>query len=175
MVSAKEDSMDNLATLLQRERLLLELLVFKITELRHLLVDGDARFLGWAAEEVERAVEAVRLCELERVLLVEDAAHDLPAGDYDESTLLDRLAASADEPWRTLLTEHRAALTALALEVQDGLAAARRLSEAGSDAVSALFERVGDEIPGAGPALLTYGPGSTTTWSAPAPRVRTTL
>ena len=52
--------MENLATLLQRERLLLELLVFKIKELRHLLLEGDARFLGWASEEVERAVEAFK-------------------------------------------------------------------------------------------------------------------
>lgn len=171
--------MDNLALLLQRERLLLELLVFKIIVLRHLLADGDVRFLGWAAEEVERAVEAVRLAELERAIVLEESARGVvPAqqrGADVETDLLERLIAAAPEPWQSILGQHRDALDSLSHEVADGLVVVRRLSEAGSDAIAALFSQLGEDTTTPADSLLTYGPGTTTTWSAPAPRVRTTL
>jgi hypothetical protein len=154
--------MQTLAVLLQRERLLLELLVFKITEMRHLLAAGDARFLGWAAEEVERAVDAVRSTELERAVMVTDclAAQlgdaDLGVAFDDEAALLDRLAEAADEPWSSVLAEHRTALTVLTGEVAEGLAAARRLADAGATAVADLLDRV--DGPVAEPALLTCVP-----------------
>jgi hypothetical protein len=163
--------MENLATLLQRERLLLELLVFKLKELRHLLLEGDARFLGWAAEEVERAVEAVRLVELERAVLVQDISD--ASGDGDESQVLRRLAETAPEPWGVVLTEHRLALQALALEVADGLAEARRLAQAGTTAVEDLLNRVDQVV--AEPALVTYGPEATTSRGAASPRYEMTL
>ena len=165
----------SLCVLLQRERLLLELLVFKLTELGHLLGAGDPRFLGWASEEVERAVDAVRLCELERAVHVQDTAREvLGSHASDERALLTRLAQTAGEPWAEQLEDHRQALTALTEEVSDGLRITRRLAEAGSDALSAMFDRVGQPLEPA-PALLTYGPGRTTSWSAPEPRLRTTL
>ena len=168
-------TMDELSALLQRERLLLELLVFKLTELGHLLAAGDARFLGWAAEEVERAVEAVRVTELERAVYVQAAAEGLVGSrSHDESLLLTRLAEQAPEPWRSQFAAHRTALLELTREVGDGLRTTHRLAEAGTGAVSAMLSRVG--LPAApAPALLTYGPDSTAAWSAPAPRVRTTL
>ena len=163
--------MENLATLLQRERLLLELLVFKIRELRHLLLEGDARFLGWASEEVERAVEAVRLVELERAVLVQDITG--ASVDGDESQVLRRLAETAPEPWGVVLTEHRLALQALALEVADGLAEARRLAQAGTTAVEDLLNRVDQVV--TEPALVTYGPEATTSRGATSPRYQMTL
>lgn len=164
--------METLATLLQRERLLLELLVFKITELRALLAAGDVRFLGWASEEVERAVDAVRLVELERAVLVQDLAG--PSADSaEESALLRRIADNAPEPWGTVLHDHRLALLALTGEVSDGLAAARRLATAGASVVADMVDRV--DSAGLEPPLLTYGPDSSTTWTAPTPRVRATL
>jgi hypothetical protein len=168
------DPLAELCVLLQRERLLLELMVFKLTELGHLLASGDPRFLGWAAEEVERAVEAVRVCELDRAVHVQEAATRL-LGTHaaDESVLLERLTRTAGEPWATQLQEHRFALTALAEEVGEGLRATRRLAEAGSSVLDAMFDRVGTPTEPA-PALLTYGPGSTS-WSDPLHRLRTSL
>lgn len=172
--------METLATLLQRERLLLELLVFKIIELRHLLVAGDARFLGWAAEEVERSVEAVRLAELERASVVQELARTLlPDADADpvadEAAVLARLAETAPEPWAGVFAEHREALVGLAGEVADNLAAARRSADAGTAAVAHLLDRVDDAVGEPEPELVTYGRGRTTTWTPPAPRVHTTL
>lgn len=167
------DPLDELAGLLARERLLLELLVFKLTELRHLLTAGEARFLAWAAEEVERAVEAVRLSELERAIHLQGLA-DSPAAGSDEASTLDRLAADATPQTAAVLREHRATLTALAEEVADALAATRRLAESGSSALTALLDRAGTGAAQTG-SLLTYGPDCTTARSAPVPRLRTSL
>src|SRR4051812_35755681 len=163
--------MENLARLLSRERLLLELLVFKLVELRQLLLIGETRFLGWAAEEVERAVEAVRDAELERVMLVEGLVAD--RGVDDEAAFLQTLAANAPEPWRSILDDDRVALLRLSAEVQDNLSSARTLAHAGASAVTDLLDRVSG--PSAEPALATYGPSATLQRSAPAPRVSRTL
>lgn len=113
------------------------------------------------------------MCELDRAVHVQDAAGRLPGGHAgDEPTLL-RLATTAGQPWAGQLEDHRQALTALAEEVADGLRTTRRLAEAGTGALDALLDRVGARADPP-PALLTYGPGSATSWSAPAPRLRTT-
>ena len=61
--------MEALVTCLTREKLLVELLVFKLVSMRQLLLTGETRFLPWAAEEVDRATNAVRDAELERAVL----------------------------------------------------------------------------------------------------------
>ncbi|MCW2666657.1 MAG: flagellar protein FlgN, partial [Frankiales bacterium] len=132
--------MDALAALLTRERLLVELVVFKLVELRQLLLAGEARFLGWASEEVERAATAVRQTELERAVLVTGIATDrgLPA---DELTL-SALVADAPEPWRSLLAESQTSLTASSAEVTALLATTRRLAEAGSRGLADTLRRL---------------------------------
>ena len=165
--------MDMLARLLNRERLLLELLVFKLVELRQLLSIGETRFLGWAAEETERAVEAVREIELERAVLVTAVAAE--SGLTENEASLSALIDVAPEPYRTLLEEDRLALTALSAEVAEVLATTRTLADAGSEAISEILGRVDATPVSASPALTTYGPGATYDRSAPAPRVSRTL
>lgn len=105
--------MEALARLLTREQLLLELLVFKLVEMRQLLLAGETRFLGWAGEEVERATSSVREAELERAVL----ATSLGASrGLDEPSLRD-LLADAPEPWRSLLEDAHAGLRSSAAEV----------------------------------------------------------
>src|SRR3954452_3036011 len=65
---------EELARLLSRERLLLELLLFKLVTLRQLLASGEVRFLSWASDEIERAIEKVRKAELARALAVSELA-----------------------------------------------------------------------------------------------------
>lgn len=165
--------MDELARLLDRERLLLELLVFKLVELRQLLLIGETRFLGWAAEEAERAVEAVRAVELERAALVQ-SVHGPDAG-VDGRQPLAAIAAAASEPYSTLLEEDRLALLRLTAEVRDLLAAVRGLASAGVGAVADLLQRVDEREPDSQPALATYGPEATWQRGVPAPRVARTL
>ncbi len=124
--------MEALARLLGRERLLVELLVFKLVELRQLLLAGETRFLDWASEEVERATSSVRLTEIERSVLVAGLGD---ARGLSEPTLTE-LVADAPEPWRTLLADDHQALRASAAEVADLLQANRRLAEAGARSIA---------------------------------------
>lgn len=131
--------MDALAALLTRERLLVELVVFKLVELRQLLLAGETRFLGWAAEEVERSTAAVRTAEVERAVLVQSLADARGLGD--EPTLA-ALVADAPEPWRTLLADAHAGLRSSTDEVSSLLATTRRLAEAGSRSLADTLSRV---------------------------------
>lgn len=136
--------MEALAKLLSRERVLVELLVFKLVEMRQLLLSGETRFLDWAAEEVERATASVRVTEIERAVLVGSLAE---ARGLDEPTLTE-LVHDCPEPWRSLLAEDHRALRASALEVADLLQSNRRLAAAGA---RSLAESLG-ELPQSAPS-----------------------
>jgi hypothetical protein len=140
--------MEALVTCLTREKLLVELLVFKLVSMRQLLLTGETRFLPWAAEEVDRATTAVRDAELERSVLSSMIGAER---GLDEPTLSE-LVADAPEPWQGLLASLHEELRAGAREVQDLLASTRRLAEVG---VRSLEEAMGQE---AGAVATTYGP-----------------
>lgn len=140
--------MEALVGLLTRERVLVELLVFKLVTMRQLLLAGETRFLPWAAEEVDRATVAVRDAELERAVLV--AALGAERG-LDEATLTE-LVHDAPQPWQGLLEQTHADLRKGAEEVRDLLQSTRRLAEVGA---RSLAEAMGES---AEPALATYGP-----------------
>lgn len=131
--------MELLADALGRERLHVELLVYRLVELRQLLVAGEGRFLGWAAEEVERAARAVRHCELTRAVALSSYADSV--GISDQLLDLAGLIARADEPWRTMLTDHGEALRSLAAEVDEHSGAIRRLSGVTALTARALISR----------------------------------
>lgn len=151
--------MEALATLLSRERTLLELLVFKLVEMRQLMLAGETRFLDWAAEEVERATAAVRLTEVERAVLVDSLAE--ARGLTDPS--LSELVADCPAPWQSVLEDDVRGLRALAAEASELLQSNRRLAAAGA---RSLAESLG-----------TVAPAGATPYStaAPAPRVQHVL
>lgn len=169
----KGASMDELSGVLSRERLLLELLVFKLIELHQLLLAGEARFLGWAAEEVERATDAVRDAELHRSLVVSRLAAQ--RGVPEEQLSLKELAEHSPDPWRTIFGEHRDAFLALTTEFEDVLAATRRVARSGHAAVTDALERLTglDSVPTQAPA--TYGADARWDVAAPGPRVQRTM
>jgi hypothetical protein len=160
--------MEKLAGLLNRERMLLELLLFKLVSLRQLLVAGQVRFLPWAAEEVDRATTKVREIELRRTLAVDELSEAL--GAASEPITLRLLAESSPEPWRTIFAEHHKALFDLAADLEEAAGAARRLAASGGASVTATLDRLtgapdeGARTPvGAGAgygAATTYGPGA---------------
>lgn len=164
--------MDALAALLTRERLLVELVVFKLVEMRQLLLAGETRFLGWAGEELERAAAAVRAAELERAVLVTGLVAD--RGPDAEPTL-SALVAEAPEPWRTSLSETQAALRSSTAEVAELTGAVRRLAEAGSRSLADTLRRLNPGSADAEPELATYGPHARYVHSTPRPRVSHTL
>ena len=147
--------MDELARLLSVERRLLELLLFKLVEGRHLLAAGEARFLPYAAAEVERAMERVQEAELRRSMLVHDLAAEM---EVPEAALtLSALARDSLEPHRTIFTDHRLAFLELAAEIEDVTRQNRRLAERGAHDVEQLLAMVG-QAQAPADELRLYGP-----------------
>jgi len=122
--------MDELARLLGHERRLLELLLFKLVEGRHLLAAGEGRFLPFAAAEIERATERLQEVELRRSLLVHRLAGDLDLPE--EALTMSALAQDRLEPYKTIFSDHRKAFLELAAEIEDVTRQTRRLAERGS-------------------------------------------
>jgi len=147
--------MDELARLLGHERRLLELLLFKLVEGKHLLAAGEARFLPYAAAEVERAMEKLQQAELRRSMMVHQLADEL---DVPEAALtMTALANDSLEPYRTIFADHRQAFLELAAEIEAVTAQNRRLAERGVHNVEQLMAMLGQPGP-ANPELKLYGP-----------------
>lgn len=121
---------DELLELLARERTLLENLVFRLIEARGLLATGEARFLGWAATDVEAAAEAVREAEMRRATAV-----GAVGGTYLPTMAV--LIDTSREPYASLFGDHRLALGRLLVEVGAALESAHDLAAAGLASVRA--------------------------------------
>jgi hypothetical protein len=148
---------DELAEVLGTERGLLEALVFRLVEARSLLASGEARFLGWAASDIEAAGAAVRTIELRRATVV-------CALCGDDRATIGTLTSSAPEPWDALLEDHRASLGRLAAEVGAALEATHELAQVGLERLTQ--DGTGsDRTPGLGDHLGTR-------WAQPPPARR---
>ena len=99
--------MDDVVSVLEREQLALEHLLFRLHHTRGVLATDDERFLAMAADELETAVHTVRELEAARATIVSG----------DGMVTLRALADGAPEPYGSMLNEHRAALGRLAGEV----------------------------------------------------------
>jgi hypothetical protein len=167
----EEADMESLITLLDRERLLLELVTFKLVELRQLLLSGETRFLGWASEELDRALAQVRAAELERAVLTASIAAD--RGLPGDALTLSALIEDAPEPYRTALASAQTALRKSTDEVAQLLSASRRVATEGARSLAETLQRL-DGTEGLTPASLpsdgTYGRDAA--WSRPAPARR---
>ena len=139
--------MDELASVLSREQLLLERLLFKLIELRAMLVDGEARFLPWAAEEVDRATARLREAELRRAVVVNRVASEV--GVVDAQVSLRALSQSTPEPYAAIFAAQRRAMLGITAEVRDCVRACRVSAGAGASIVQEVLQRVGVEAEGA--------------------------
>ncbi len=101
--------MDQIAAVLERERELLEVLLFKLIETRLVLEAGELRFLSRATREVERARTRTREVDLVRATTV---------GRHRCGVTLRELAAEAPEPWPGILRDHHDLLAALVAEIE---------------------------------------------------------
>lgn len=129
--------------ILLKERRLLELLLFKLTEEQLLLASGHARWLTAAAEEVELVLEEIGRTELARALAVSEVAEGL---SLPPDPTLGQLADAAPPPFDAVFREHRDAFLALTAEVEETARANRELVHRGQSAVAQ--------------ALATIAPGS---------------
>ncbi len=116
---------------LWRERELLELLLFKLEEEQLILTSGRTRWLARATREVEAVLDEVRRAELLRSVQVDEVAVEL---GIETAPSLQALAASAPEPWATILGNHRDAFLAATAEIQAMANANRELLATGARA-----------------------------------------
>lgn len=144
------DGMDRLADVLGRERLLMEQVVFKLTQLRHLLLAGDGRFLAWASDELQHALQALGEAEVVRAVVVLELAEALGLDD-GEPTLAE-IVTRAAPPWSAIMADHRAAMVAMHEEIRGLTAGNRRLAEAGHRIVTEALDRASGLTPSAEPA-----------------------
>jgi hypothetical protein len=138
--------LSQLHEVLWNERRLLDLLLFRLVSVKLVLAADEKRFLAVALSEVERALEKIRVAELQRSLLVGRLSVAWNVS-RDELTL-GYLADWSPEPARTLFEDHRDACQALTIEIETVSRDNKRLSALGLNEVRELMELV------VGPELL---------------------
>ena len=105
------------STALWRERELLELLLFKLEQVRLVRRSGRTRWLARATREVHIVQQEIQRAELLRAAAVATTARELGLG---AAPSLSQLAESAEDPWPDLLRGHHAALLDLTAELARG-------------------------------------------------------
>lgn len=119
--------MNELLTVLAREREALERLLFRLLEARDVLARDDERFLHYAVRDVESAADAVRELALFRAIVDPDG----------EGSALRRLAATAHPPLDSIFEDLRRQLGRLAAEIGAVLETLDDLAEQGRERVEA--------------------------------------
>lgn len=120
--------LNELSTVLWRERELLEQLLFKLEEEELVLASGRTRWVGRASREVEAVLDQIQALEFGRAIEADDAARQV---GIDAGSSLRELAQAAPAPWDDLLRGHHGALTELTGHI-DARAKANRASLAQS-------------------------------------------
>ena len=124
--------LNNVSTILWRQRQLLELLLFKLEEEQLLLAAGRARWLAQAANEVESVLAEVKKVELSRAVEVDAVAAELGLG-CDAS--LSDLIEAAPAPWGDIFAEHRDAFLVMTQEILSVAGSNKELLHRGQQAV----------------------------------------
>lgn len=128
--------MEDLSLILWRERELLETLLYKLEIEKLVLASGRSRWLATAAKEVEAVLAAVRETELLRAIAADEAAASIGLASNPS---LRALAEAVDEPWRSILLDHRDAFVDYMRQITDIAAANRELLTAGQLAARETF------------------------------------
>lgn len=134
-------TMEELSSVLWRERELLEILLFKLESEQALLAFGRTRWLPHAAREVEAILEQIRDAELLRAVTADAVADSL---GLETNPSLRALADAAPEPWRTILLDHRDAFATVAAQVSELTDTNRELLTAGYQAAQATLLSMSD-------------------------------
>jgi hypothetical protein len=107
---------NELSALLWRERELLDLLTFKLTEEQLLLTGGHARWLAHATAEVESTVNRLREAGLAREVQSSIVAQEW--GIEGHASLGQIADAAPAGPWGDLLRAHMTAMATQAAQIQ---------------------------------------------------------
>ncbi len=140
--------MEKLSIILWRERELLESLLFKLETERLVLAAGRERWLARAAREVETVLTAIREVELLRAVAADKVAAEL---GLPPNPSLKALAETAEEPWRTMLADHREAFLRITQEVTS-------LAEINRDLITAGYRAAQETLLSLGEPTTGYSP-----------------
>jgi hypothetical protein len=132
---------ENLSLILWRERELLETLLFKLEQEQLVLASGRNRWLPRAAREVEAVLEAIRETELLRAVAADEAARSV---GMSANPSLRALADGVNEPWKSILLDHRQAFLNYTREIMDMASANRDLLTTGYQAARDTLMSLGD-------------------------------
>jgi hypothetical protein len=128
--------MEDLSLILWRERELLETLLYKLEMEKLVLASGSSRWLATSAREVEAILASIRETELLRAVVADEAAARVGMA---ANPSLRALAEAVDEPWRSILLDHRAAFVQYSREIMEIAASNRELLTAGQQAARDTF------------------------------------
>ncbi len=140
-------SMEDLSSVLWRERELLDTLHYKLEVEQLVLAGARTHWLAAAAREIEDVLAQIRDVELLRAIEVDEVAAEL---GLEPAPSLHEIADSCDEPWRGIWLDHREAFTTVATAITKLSESNRNLLTAGYQAAQATLLSLSE---GAG----TYG------------------
>ena len=127
-------SMEDLSSVLWRERELLETLLYKLEVEQLVLASGRTHWLAAAAREVENILDRIRDVEVLRAVEVEAVAQEL---GLESNASLQEIAAASAEPWGSIWLDHREAFIAVTLQITEMSQSNRVLLTAGYQAAQA--------------------------------------
>ncbi|MCW2857726.1 MAG: flagellar protein FlgN [Marmoricola sp.] len=146
--------MEKLSQILMRERELLETLLFKLETEQMVLANGRTRWLMRTAREVDAVLTTIRETEILRSVASDHVAASM---GLEHNPSLRALAAAADEPWRTILSEHHEAFVSVTREIG-------ALAEANRDLITVGYRSARETLMGITDTSASYSAdGSVTT------------
>lgn len=140
-------SMEDLSSVLWRERELLETLAYKLEVEQLVLAAGRTHWLAAAAREVEHVLENIRDLEVLRAVEVDAVAEEL---GLEPNPSLREIAEASDEPWRSIWLDHREAFTTVAAQIT-------RLSESNRELLTAGYQAAQATLLSLSESSGTYG------------------
>jgi hypothetical protein len=132
MMENQLDGFSAVASLLWREREILENVLFKIVEEQLVLASGQSRWLAPANRELQSALDQLQISDVARAVEVDAVCSQV---GLEPGASLIELAGAAPEPWSDILLDHREALRTLAAEIDAAAGENRKLLDAGARAV----------------------------------------
>lgn len=140
--------MEKLSLILWRERELLETLHYRLEVEQMVMSGGQTRWLMHAARDVESVLEQIRETEILRAVAADEAAaHVGLAPNPSLSGLID----AVDEPWCSILADHRESFATTSRAIT-------RLAETNRSLISAGFRAAHETLLGLDGGLQTYSP-----------------
>ncbi|WP_084125109.1 flagellar protein FlgN [Demequina sp. NBRC 110054] len=139
-------SLDELSTILWRERELLETLLYRLETEELILANGRARWVGRSSREVEAVLDQIRTTDLGRAVESDDAAREV--GVPEGSSLLE-LANAAPAPWDEMLRAHHTALADITSQIST-------LSKLNRDLLASSIQATQEALLGIKDSMNTY-------------------